>query len=195
MKRKIISYLQDWRTKKDRRPLIVNGARQVGKTYSVREPGQDYASFIEINFITHPAYKRIFENDFYSDEIVNDFIKRKDFSNILELQRQLCMDYEQDVVKYAVGMEKAKIRNVYRNIPVFLFKENKKFQISKVASDARSRNYQGSVDWLCDAGIVHRCYALNYPELPLKGDYNETKFKLYFRYQFRGKILRQEHWL
>lgn len=57
-------------------------------------------------------------------EIVNDFVNRKDFSNVLVLQKQLCIDYEQDIVKYAVGMEKAKIRNVYRNIPIFLSKEN-----------------------------------------------------------------------
>lgn len=57
-------------------------------------------------------------------EIVNDFVNRKDFSNVLVLQKQLCIDYEQDIVKYAVGMEKAKIRNVYRNIPTFLSKEN-----------------------------------------------------------------------
>lgn len=70
MKRKIIKYLQDWKAQKDRKPLIVNGARQVGKTYSVREFGQSYASFIEINFITQPEYKRIFENGYAPDEII-----------------------------------------------------------------------------------------------------------------------------
>ena len=50
-----------------------------------------------------------------------------------------------------------------------LAKENKKFQISKVASGARFRDYRGCIEWLLDAGIVQACYCLNYPELPLKG--------------------------
>ena len=61
-----------------------------------------------------------------------------------------------------------------------LAKDNKKFQISKVASGARFHDYGGCIDWLQDAGIVKKCYCLNFPELPLKGNYDDTKFKLYF---------------
>lgn len=75
---------------------------------------------------------------------------------------------------------KGKILNVYRKIPVFLGKENKKFQISKVAHGARSREYLGVVDWLANAGIVNVCYCLRYPGLPLKGNYNPEQYKLYF---------------
>ena len=59
-------------------------------------------------------------------------------------------------------------------------KDNKKFQISKVASGARFKNYRGCIEWLNDAGMVNICYCLNFPELPLKGNYEETKYKLYF---------------
>lgn len=61
-----------------------------------------------------------------------------------------------------------------------LAKDNKKFQISKVASGARFRDYRGCIEWLNDAGMVNICYCLNFPELPLKGNYDETKYKLYF---------------
>ena len=76
------------------------------------------------------------------------------------------------------------ISNSGRNgIPVDmaqLAKENKKFQISKVASGARFKDYRGCIEWLRDAGIVNICYCLNFPELPLKGNYDESKYKLYF---------------
>ncbi len=77
-------------------------------------------------------------------------------------------------------MDQAKILNVYRNIPVFLSKENKKFQISKVAKGARNRDYIGIVDWLASAGIINVCYCLNFPELPLKGNYTPNNYKIYF---------------
>ena len=69
---------------------------------------------------------------------------------------------------------------MFNQIPPQLAKENKKFQISKVASGARFKDYRGCIEWLSDAGMVNVCYCLNFPELPLKGNYEETKYKLYF---------------
>ncbi len=309
MERKIDRYLLEWKRNPDKMPLIIRGARQVGKTYSIRQFGKSYKSFIEINFVTNPEYKRIFANGFatkdiemqislinpdfkfierdtliFFDEvqefpdcttslkffkqdgrydvicsgsmmglnykeitsisvgyktdvtmysldfeeflwakgyrqehidniyqhlvelkpfsslemdvlnekfleyitvggmpaIVSDFISNGNYGNTLAMQRQLLLDYEADITKYAQGIYKAKIKNVYRNIPVFLAKDNKKFQISKVAAHARSRDYIGCVDWLSDAGIINICYSMSFPELPLKGNYDESKYKIYF---------------
>lgn len=112
--------------------------------------------------------------------IVNSFVTNKNYSGTLKMQQQILLDYEEDITKYAGGLDKGKILNVYRKIPVFLGKDNKKFQISKVAKDARSREYVGTVDWLSDAGIVNVCYCMALPELPLKGNYNPENFKIYF---------------
>lgn len=112
--------------------------------------------------------------------VVWRFIQQNNFSGTLQLQQQLLLDYEEDITKYAGGLDKGKILNVYRKIPVFLGKENKKFQISKVAHGARNREYLGVVDWLSNAGIVNVCYCLDHPELPLKGNYNPDQYKLYF---------------
>ncbi|MCM1026029.1 MAG: DUF4143 domain-containing protein, partial [Roseburia sp.] len=113
--------------------------------------------------------------------IVNSFVKNKNYSGTLKMQKQILLDYEEDITKYAGGLDKGRILNVYRKIPVFLGKENKKFQISKVEQGARSREYLGTVDWLKDAGIVSICYCMARPELPLKGNYNPDHYKLYFR--------------
>lgn len=112
--------------------------------------------------------------------IVNSFVQNKNYSGTLKMQKQILLDYEEDITKYAQGLDQGKILNVYRKIPVFLGKENKKFQISKVEKGARSREYVGTVDWLAAAGIVNLCYCMEQPELPLKGNYNPDNFKMYF---------------
>ncbi len=113
--------------------------------------------------------------------IVNSFVKNKNYSGTLKMQKQILLDYEEDITKYAGGLDQGRILNVYRKIPVFLGKENKKFQISKVEHGARSREYMGTVEWLDNAGIVNVCYCMAQPELPLRGNYNPYSYKIYFR--------------
>lgn len=112
--------------------------------------------------------------------VVDKFIKNKNYSGTLRLQKQILLDYEEDITKYAGGLDKGKILNIYRKIPVFLGKENKKFQISKVEKGARNREYVGTVDWLLNAGIINVCYCMEQPELPLKGNYNPDNYKIYY---------------
>ena len=56
------------------------------------------------------------------------------------------LDYEEDIRKYAEGLDQTKIVSVYRNVPVQLAKENKKFQLSKIDKKARSREYMGCIN-------------------------------------------------
>lgn len=63
--------------------------------------------------------------------IVSSYIERETFEGSLDLQHQLLVDYENDIVKYAQGLDKAKILSVYRSIPAQLAKENKNFNIRK----------------------------------------------------------------
>ena len=114
-------------------------------------------------------------------EVVQMYVHNNHFGGTLALQRQLLADYDEDITEYAIGLDKAKIRNVYSHISVFLAKENKRFQISKVAKGARNREYVGVVDWLATAGIVNPCYCLADVELPLKGNYDPNLYKLYFK--------------
>ena len=310
LKRKIDAFLSEWKANPDKKPLIVKGPRQVGKTESIqRFAAENYTSVITINFVEEPKYKMItadgykaadiiknisridpskrfiegetliffdelqefpdiatalkffkidgrfdvicsgsmlglnyrkiesnsvgyktdyemFSLDFeeflwaggYDDAFIDDmlthmrtltpfnelemsvcgelflnycilggmpavvreFIEKGTFEGSLETQRQLISDYKEDIRKYADGMDQTRILNVFQHIPVQLAKDNKKFQISKVASGARFRDYRGCIEWLNDAGMVNICYCLNFPELPLKGNYDETKYKLYF---------------
>ena len=311
LKRKIDKYLIDWKNDKNRLPLIVKGARQIGKTESIENFGKNnYENLIEINFILQKQYKSIFDDGFdvdtiirnislinpnfnftpgktliFFDEIqdcinattslkafniddrydvicsgslmginyqeiesnsvgnkqdyemysmdfeeflwakgykenqieemysymqknqplpkvmysvmlenfkeymivggmpaiVNRFVEQNNYSGILNMQRQILLDYEEDITKYAGGLDKGKILNVYRKIPVFLGNENKKFQISKIEHNARNREYVGVIDWLANAGIINISYCMEQPALPLKGNYNPDNYRLYFK--------------
>ena len=310
LKRKIDEYLIEWKKDEHKLPLIIKGARQIGKTNAIRNFGKNnYKTYIEINFALQPQFKTIFENGFevdniiknitlklpeielnenntliffdemqecvstatslkafkedgrydvicsgslmginykeiesnsvgnkedyimrsldfeeflwakgYKTEQINDlyrnmselkplsntqyevmmsnfkdymivggmpaivsrFVENKNFSGILKMQQQILLDYEEDITKYAGGLDKTKILNCYRKIPVFLGNENKKFQISKIANGARSREYVGVVEWLENAGIVNVSYSMEQASLPLKGNYNPDNYRLYF---------------
>lgn len=113
-------------------------------------------------------------------EVVKLFVDQKNYSGTLALQKQIILDYEEDITKYVEGLDKTKILNVFRKIPVFLGQDNKKFRISKVAHGARNREYSGVTDWLIDAGIVNISYCLNDLALPLKGNYDSDNYRMYF---------------
>lgn len=112
--------------------------------------------------------------------VVKTYIDSNTFSGTLDIQKQIRLDYEEDIRKYVEGLDQAKVASVYRSIPAQLAKENKKFQFNKVEKNARSREYSGCIDWLIDAGVVTQCQCLQFPELPLKGNVEEGKYKLYY---------------
>ena len=311
LKRKIDTFLIEWKNNPDKKPLIVKGARQIGKTRSIEWFGnQNYQSVISINFVEQKKYKEVFNDGFevdailknisllnpdfkfipgetlfffdelqacpncatslkffkldgrfdvicsgslmginykeiesnsvgykddyemhsmdfeeflwakgYSDdfikelymhmlhiepfsslqmevllelfrdyvilggmpEVVNTYIRNKNFSGTLKIQKQLLKDYEEDITKYVEGLDKAKVKAVYNHISTFLAKENKRFQITKIAKNARNRDYIGCVEWLADAGVINICYCMSQPELPLKGNYDPKLYKIYFK--------------
>ncbi len=114
-------------------------------------------------------------------EVVDTYVRNKNFSGTLGIQKQLLNDYEEDITKYVEGLDKAKVKAVYNHISTFLAKENKRFQITKIARNARNRDYIGCVEWLADADVINICYCLNQPELPLKGNYDPKLYKIYFK--------------
>lgn len=276
LSRKIDIFLNEWKANENRLPLIVKGARQIGKTEAIRHfAKKTYRSVVEINFALQKQYRTIFENGFdvdtilrnislydpellflegetliffdelqdcvncatslksfkedgrfdvicsgslmginyneiesnsvgfkedyemysldfeeflwakgYRPELIEElyrkmltvtpltnnefdvmlecfreymvlggmpavvftFVTQKNYSGTLKLQRQLLLDYEEDITKYAEGFDKARILEVYRKIPVFLGKDNKKYQITKVRKGARNREYIGVID-------------------------------------------------
>ena len=310
LKRKTDDFLVQWKSDPDRKPLIIRGPRQVGKTETIRKfAAENYENVIEINFVEQPKYKIItgesyepgeiiksislldnnkrfvpgktllffdeiqdfpeiatslkffcmdgrfdvicsgsmlginynriesnsvgYKTDYtmysldfeeflwakgYDDAageilahmtsqkpfsevemkvysalfmdycilggmpaVVKQYIEKGTFEGVLDIQQQLLKDYQEDIKKYADGVDKTRILNIFRHIPVQLAKENKKFQISKVATGARFKDYRGCIDWLDEAGLINICYCMMSPELPLGGNYDDSRYKLYFK--------------
>ena len=157
------------------------------KGYKTEQIGMYYEKMLNLTPLTDNEYSAMLENfrEYMvlggMPAVVFRFIKQKNYSGTLKLQKQLLLDYEEDITKYVQGLDKGKVLDIYRKIPVFLGKDNKKFQISKVRKSARSRDYIGVVEWLDNAGIINVCHCMSVPELPLKGNYDPTNYKLYFR--------------
>ena len=112
-------------------------------------------------------------------EVVNTFLETKNIELTYKIQRNIIAEYEEDMVKYADDADKPRIRECFESIPKQLAKENKKFQYSVVRKGARSSQYIGCIQWLEDAGLVHRCYNTQITELPLAGNSIKECFKLY----------------
>lgn len=117
LRRKIDSFLVNWKKSPKRKPLIVKGARQVGKTESIRAFGSTgYDSVIEINFVLQKKFRAIFDNGYEVDSIIKNisllepswkFIPHKTLLFFDELQKcpdcatslkSFCQDGRYDVI-------------------------------------------------------------------------------------------------
>lgn len=112
-------------------------------------------------------------------EAVNTFITTHDIGQVQTVQRAIVCEYEEDMVKYAYDADKPKIRECFESIPRQLSKDNKKFQYSLIRKGGKASQYEGSIQWIEDAGIICRCRNLDIPELPLDGNAMEDVFKIY----------------
>lgn len=112
-------------------------------------------------------------------DVVQTFVNTKQMNEVLRIQRDIVRSYEDDMVKYAEGKDKARIRECFQSIPRQLSKENKKFQYSVVKKGSTASKYIGSLQWIEDAGIIVRCHNLSITELPLDGNAEEDVFKVY----------------
>ena len=73
LKRRIDSFLEKWKADEDRKPLVVKGCRQVGKTESIHHfIYQNYESVIEINFVEEPKFQSVISDGYSADDIVRN---------------------------------------------------------------------------------------------------------------------------
>ena len=69
--RTAIESFENWKKNGGKKALLVTGARQIGKTFLIREfARKNYENFIEINFVTQSSAKQIFEGDLHADSII-----------------------------------------------------------------------------------------------------------------------------
>jgi predicted AAA+ superfamily ATPase len=112
-------------------------------------------------------------------QVVNEYLKNKDFNFVISLQKNILDSYIADMAKYATPMETVKIMATYNSIPSQLAKENRKFQYKLIKSGGRASNYEAPLDWLKSSGLivkVHKCYP---PQVPLIAFASPDFFKVY----------------
>lgn len=96
-----------------------------------------------------------------------------------DVKENILTAYIADMSKYTTSSEAIKVREIYKSIPIQLGKENQKFQYKVISSNARSRDYESSIEWLIQSGIILECNLVKTPKMPLE-IYKESKiFKLY----------------
>lgn len=112
-------------------------------------------------------------------EVVEHFRQNRDFAAARRIQQRILRDYDLDFAKHAPREIVPKMRMIWNSLPAQLAKENKKFVYTDVKSGAKSRDFESSLEWLVDAGLVQRVNRVTTPSKPLCG-YRDGAFKLFF---------------
>ena len=112
-------------------------------------------------------------------EVVLTFINQKDFKKVREKQLNILTSYEQDFSKHAPNEIVPRIRLVWQSLPSQLAKENRKFTYGNLKKGARAREFELAIEWLTNAGIVHKVNRCNKPGIPLIAYAVLSNFKLF----------------
>ncbi len=112
-------------------------------------------------------------------EVVKTFVDEKNYSAVRKVQLSLLKSYEKDFSKHPPQEIVKRMILLWNTIPSQLAKENKKFIYTAVRPSARARDFETSIQWLCDAGVAHKVTRVRAGELPLKGFEDADAFKLY----------------
>lgn len=112
-------------------------------------------------------------------EAVDTFIKTHNFSDVRAVQEQLLAAYAQDFSKHAPLQTVPRIRMVWNSIPAQLAKENRKFTYGLIKEGARAREFDLSLQWLADSGLIYQVYRVSKPAIPLSAYQDLNAFKLF----------------
>ena len=112
-------------------------------------------------------------------DVVENYIKNKDFTEVRKRQETLLNAYEQDFSKHAPNNIVPRIRQLWNNIPTQLAKENKKFIYGLIKEGARAREYELALSWLIDCGLIYQVNRVNDCKIPLSAYQDFSAFKLY----------------
>ena len=305
LKRKIDEYLLEWKKNEERLPLIIKGARQIGKTESINHfAEQNYSNIVSINFVLEPKYKTIlsdgyavediiknismidtskrfiagdtviifdelqefpdiatalksfridgrfdvicsgsllginyrkihsnsvgyktdyemFSMDFeeflmaagetdlcdllrqpdweilkilslkYVDllrqyyyvggmpEVVDCFFQHQNLQEVRDKQTEILDAYRRDISKHTTPTESMRIGQVLQSLPSQLAKENKKFIYNVLKKGARATEYELAIQWLMDAGLVHKVSRVKELQMPVRFYEDLSAFKLF----------------
>lgn len=112
-------------------------------------------------------------------EAVASYIANDDLLEVRAIQKRIIEDYEQDFSKHIPPGLLSKVRMVWNSIPSQLAKENKKFIYGALKKGARAKEFENAIEWLLDAGLIHKVHRTKKVERPLKFYEEFDSFKLF----------------
>ena len=112
-------------------------------------------------------------------EVVQYYSEHKNYDEVRNMQNAILEQYENDFGKHTSTNELPRIRMVWNSIPLQLAKENRKFFFGKIKEGARAKDFELSIEWLQDCGLIKKVYKVNKPAVPLKAYIDFASFKLY----------------
>lgn len=129
----------------------------------------------------HPLYEKL--KMYYvtggMPESVLMWTEARDVHAMQEALSDMIGAYERDFAKHPNVSEFPKITMIWKSIPSQLARENKKFIYKVVKEGARAREYEDALQWLVDAGMVHKVYRGSAPGIPVCAYDDLTAFKIY----------------
>lgn len=112
-------------------------------------------------------------------EVVSVYIDTHSWEEIKTLQDSILQSYSLDFAKHINNKDIPRVFQVWGNLQDQLAREDKKFRYADIQKGARAREYEGAIEWLCLAGLVHKVSAIETPRLPLSAYKKSNAFKLY----------------
>ena len=111
-------------------------------------------------------------------EAVCSFVKDHNPMAVRQIQQNILTAYEADISKHT-GDDTQRTRMVWQSIPSQLARENKKFIYGAVRKGSRAKDFEIAIQWLVDAGLVHKVERARDIKMPLKFYADMDAFKLY----------------
>ena len=112
-------------------------------------------------------------------EVVNFYVKHKNYSEIRKIQNSIINQYTGDFRKHIPIRDIPRVKMVWNAIPMQLAKENKKFFFGKMKKGARSADFEVAIQWLQDAGLIYKVHKVSAPHIPLKAYMDFSAFKIF----------------
>ena len=136
----------------------------------------------ETTNLLHEKYVDLLRQYYYvggMPEAVKKYVETGALNEVRRIQNEILQGYELDFSKHAPREQVERIRMVLRSVPSQLFKDNKKFIYGALRTGARAKDFEMSLQWLQDAGLIYKVPRCTKPELPLDIYQDFSAFKIY----------------
>lgn len=112
-------------------------------------------------------------------EAIAEYVDSQNVAKVREIQVNILNAYNLDFAKHAPTEQIMKINQVWSSIPSQLAKENKKFIYSAVRTGGRAKEFEVALQWLIEAGLIHKSSLISTPRVPLSAYADMNSFKIY----------------